>query len=210
MKRILLSLLGMIFILSCKTLPNKGYENIQANPVKTHIDSLKVIPEAKLELNKFERLTLGKEDLSLFYFTEESSGKIDSFYEAAQIDIEKPGLYIATIESICSCIGFEKLIFVPMLEIRRKIDDKKVKTIPQGTELLEPSFTLSSRLKKTWLFDAEEEGSYLLLFYSDNTKLNSPLGQQSSFGYYGTLTYNVSTFKSNVSGGFRVKVERLE
>jgi hypothetical protein len=209
MKKYLIILVGFSFILSCKTLPKKGYENIKANTFKTHIDSLKIVPESKLELTKFQRLTLGKEDPSLYYFMDSDSNRTESLYETAQIDIDKPGNYLITIESICSCLGFEKLIFVPLLEIRDKAERKKVEINPLNSELLEPSFTLSSRLKKTWILNAENKGSYLLLFYSDNTKLNYPLGQQSSFGYYGALTYNVSTFKSNVTGNFRVKIDEL-
>ncbi|MBC3759932.1 hypothetical protein H7U19_16080 [Hyunsoonleella sp. SJ7] len=210
MKKQIITILGFIFVLSCQTLPRRGYENIKARAFKTHIDSLKIVPESKLELKKFQRLTLGKEDLSLYYFMGSDSNKIESLYETAQIDIPKSGTYLITIESICSPLGFENLIFVPLLQVRDKLNNKKIEITQLSSELLPPSFRSSSLLKKTWIFNAEKKGSYLLLIYSDNTKLNFPLGQQSSMGYYGTLTYTVATFKSNVSGSFRVKVEELE
>lgn len=205
----LILLISVFLLVNCKTMPKKGYEQIKANSFKKHIDSLIISPKTKLEISKFQSLSLGSDDPTIYYNLDSNSEVIESVYETAQIDIDKPGIYSIEFESICYCLGFEKLIFVPLIELRYKEDNNKISVELLENRLLNPSFTLSSRLKKTWIFNAKERGSYLLLFYSDNSKLNYPLGQQESIGYYGTLTYTVSTFKSNVYGNFRVKINML-
>lgn len=210
MSKNLIFIFVTICLVSCNVLPRKGYKKLQANAFITPLDNLKIIPKVNLALSDFKNFNLGVEDPVLSYKTSSQKSEIISSYETAQIDIDKTGRYLIEFESICSCFGFEKLIFEPLLEIRNKNEYSKIDINLINNEILGPSFTLAARLKKSWMFNVTETGSYLLLFYSDNSELNSPLGQRPSFGYYGTLTYNVSTFKSNVSGNFRVKISKID
>jgi|GEM_PF-4473726 len=192
---------------SCQVLPEETYKKIKLDRTAAPINEVKIIPFAKIEPNKYETLSLIPEDLTLSYNgNNRYDSEIISNYKTALLNITEPGNYIIEIESLVS-LGIEGLIMVPMIELRDS-KNSKIETTPLATELLKPSFTMPVRLKRTWSFNLETSTAPLIIIYADNTNRGGELGKSESFGYYGTLTYNVNTFKSNPTGKFRIKIEK--
>jgi hypothetical protein len=150
------------------------------------LDSIDYTNANKITIAKKIKNKIEDKNDKLHYDTNnEASDKIVSSYHNYTIDFEKSGEFEIEVVSLCSCIGFNKNLFVPMI----KFENNDIKAEVTDTKMLEPSFSLPARLTKTWKISIGQPMTLNFTIYSDNSKLKQVIYESSGLNSFATNGY---------------------
>jgi hypothetical protein len=198
----------IVNLYACKIRPQSTYLKI-AEKATAHINELAPSNPTHLTVGEFKKLALNLSDSAALVV--DTGSKRASLYKAFLIDLQTSGEHMVEVEAICDCIGLYKPMFEPMIVVKNsknKLLD--VELIDEG--ILEPSFSLAARLKRSWKFFTDEGGPVNIIVYSDNRMLDKKFGENTSPSYFYTANYsgyvNVKTeFHTDAKGKFRIRVK---
>ena len=152
-----------------------------------------------------------KQNLALHYFNDsDSNKKIVSNYNNYSVELNNPGKYHIEIESLCSCIGFNKFLFIPLISL----ENENITAELTSTRMLEPTFSLPARLSRTWEIQIEQPRTLNFSIYSDNSNLDNVIYESSSMepyagnGYIGYVHVE-SEIKAGFKGKYLIKISGL-
>ena len=108
-------------------------------------------------------------------------GATRSYFKVVSLFVDSPRTVRFQVTSRCSCVGFNKYIVVPLIEV---IDSKgQVVSLPSPVvESEQADMSNPLRLVATWMFPIQAAGTYRILVAADSARAGSTVATASGSG----------------------------
>lgn len=206
---ILIISIAAIINTGCKSAAIVRYDKKLSESNSINIENVVFENPKAIKLNESYKYHLSESDKSLSYI--DSLKSINSFYHTLKSNFIRPGRYQIEILSLCNCFGFNKFVFIPMIEI----PNKKHSITLTESEVLNENWKYGWRIRKVWEVQTKLSGNLEIVLYSDNSGLDQKLEKSTSItplvlgGLSGLPAANWP-MKAGYQGKYVIQLNKLE